>query len=520
MDDTILVYNQLKELGIIQDNEYIQNILDENTYKIDPTNNFLVKDNLLPLQKKIEILLGETDIYKNNQYKDNQLDTYYKKNKIMLNFTSLFDKGANSDKKYQEICIHTPSTDKMDEFMISFNNLLKETGFKKIGKLDYKMISKQPDWIHQLEWLNMPSFVVNDELLKCVSITILIERTENEKRRKFMLDMIERFELKITDNTTSLWFPARPLELSPHKNKMWICDEMIKNKYPIYVISKGRWEKRLTQRYLEWSGLDYLIVVEPSEYEEYSKVIPHHKILVCPEDFSKRGEGGIPVRNFVWRHSIDLGAKRHWILDDNIVSYKRCNDSERTLVKGGVAFRAVEDFVDRFTDVKMSGHNYTMFAITSNTKLKPVVYNSRCYSSILLSNDLITDGLIEEGWRGRYNEDTDLSLRILKAGFPTALINSFAAEKLKTLTQKGGNTDTIYAVKDALLLKAQSLQEQHPDCAEITERFGRTHHYVNYKQFKKMKPTYKDGVKETLTDDPYEYTMTLTDLDVSWKAPK
>ena len=470
--------------------------------------------------EKIDLNLNKIEMfYKNNQYKD-IVDIYIKKTKIMINFTGLFDKGAKSNKEYQEIVVHTPSSNKMDEFMVDFNNLLTEIGLKKVGKLDYRRANNQPDWINELDYLNMPSFAVNQEILKCVCITIMIERCANPKRKGFIERMIETFNIKITDNTTSTWFPSRPLELSPHKNKMWICDEMIKNKYPIYIISKGRWEKRLTQRYLEWSGLDYLIVVEPSEYEEYAKVIPNEKILKCPEDFSKRGEGGIPVRNFVWRHSIEQGAKRHWILDDNIVSYKRCCESERTLVKGGVAFRAIEDFVDRFTNIKMCGHNYTMFAITSNTKLKPIVYNSRCYSSILLSNDLITDGLLEEGWRGRYNEDTDLSLRILKAGFPTALFNCFAAEKLKTLTQKGGNTDTIYAVENALLLKAQSLVEQHKDCAEITERFGRTHHYVNYKQFKKMKPNYKDGVRDELTEEPYNYMMSLTELEVSWKAPK
>ena len=470
--------------------------------------------------EKIDLNLNKIEMfYKNNQYKD-IVDIYIKKTKIMINFTGLFDKGAKSNKEYQEIVVHTPSSNKMDEFMVDFNNLLTEIGLKKVGKLDYRRANNQPDWINELDYLNMPSFAVNQEILKCVCITIMVERCANPKRKGFIERMIETFNIKITDNTTSTWFPSRPLELSPHKNKMWICDEMIKNKYPIYIISKGRWEKRLTQRYLEWSGLDYLIVVEPSEYEEYAKVIPNEKILKCPEDFSKRGEGGIPVRNFVWRHSIEQGAKRHWILDDNIVSYKRCCESERTLVKGGVAFRAIEDFVDRFTNIKMCGHNYTMFAITSNTKLKPIVYNSRCYSSILLSNDLITDGLLEEGWRGRYNEDTDLSLRILKAGFPTALFNCFAAEKLKTLTQKGGNTDTIYAVENALLLKAQSLVEQHKDCAEITERFGRTHHYVNYKQFKKMKPNYKDGVRDELTEEPYNYMMSLTELDVSWKAPK
>jgi hypothetical protein len=173
----------------------------------------------------------------------------------------------------------------------------------------------------------------------------------------------------------------------------------------------------------------------------------------------------------------------------------------------------MEDFCQRYKNVSMAGPNYYMF-VPDRAKHPPIIFNTRIYSCNLIRNDA------PYRWRGRYNEDTDLSLRILKAGFPTALFNNFAAEKLKTLTQKGGNTDTIYAVENALLLKAQSLAEQHPDCAEITERFGRTHHYVNYKKFKKQRPIYKECVRENLTEESYEYMMTLTDLDISWKAPR
>lgn len=472
---------------------------------------------------KIECLFNPEDISITNEEPiDNSIcDIHLHKSTIMLNFTGLFDAKAKSNKSYQEISVNSPTPELMEDFLTRLNVMLRGLRLSPIKGLKPKQKIAPPEWNEELEWYDMPSFEVNPAMMTITNVMFKIERCDNVRRANFVEEMMRQFDVKITPSTTSIWFPPRPTTLSPHKNLMWVeTKEIIKNKYPIYIISKGRWEKRLTQRYLEWSGLDYLIVVEPSEYEEYAKVIPNHKILVAPEDFSKRQQGGIPVRNFVWEHSIKAGAKKHWILDDNIVSYMRCCESERTLVKGGVAFRSIEDFCDRFTNVKMSGHNYTMFAITSNTTLKPIVWNSRCYSSILLSNDLLTDGLLEEGWRGRYNEDTDLSLRILKKGFPTALFNSFAAQKLTTLTCKGGNTDTIYAVEDALLLKAKSLADQHPDVAEITTRFGRTHHYVNYKPFKHLKPIYKDGVKETLTKTTNNYGLELTAIDLTWKAPK
>ena len=58
----------------------------------------------------------------------------------------------------------------------------------------------------------------------------------------------------------------------------------------------------------------YWIVIEPQEYEKYAEVIDSSKILVLP--FSNLGQGSIPARNWVWEHSISIGAKKHWILDD------------------------------------------------------------------------------------------------------------------------------------------------------------------------------------------------------------
>ena len=87
-------------------------------------------------------------------------------------------------------------------------------------------------------------------------------------------------------------------------------------KYPIYIISKGRWESRLTAKTLERMKVPYHIVVEPQEYDNYASVINPDKIHVLP--FSDLGQGSIPARNWVWEHSISIGAERHWILDDNI----------------------------------------------------------------------------------------------------------------------------------------------------------------------------------------------------------
>jgi hypothetical protein len=249
-------------------------------------------------------------------------------------------------------------------------------------------------------------------------------------------------------------------------------------KYPVYIISKGRWESRKTSKALEKMKVPYHIVIEPQEYDQYASVIDSNKILTLP--FSELGMGSIPARNWVWKDSIKRGAKRHWILDDNIASFHRLNRNLPVPVASGTIFRCAEDFVDRYENVAISGFEYFMF-IPRKTKLAPFRLNTRVYSCILLKNDL------PHRWRGRYNEDTDLSIRILKDGWCTILFQAFVCDKATTMTMTGGNTEDLYDIEDGRLKMAQSLVDQHPDIVKISWKFNRWQHQVNYRPFKHNK---------------------------------
>ena len=50
-------------------------------------------------------------------------------------------------------------------------------------------------------------------------------------------------------------------------------------KYPIYIISKGRWKSRKTSKELERIKVPYYIVIEPQEYDNYASVINPKKII-------------------------------------------------------------------------------------------------------------------------------------------------------------------------------------------------------------------------------------------------
>jgi hypothetical protein len=118
-----------------------------------------------------------------------------------------------------------------------------------------------------------------------------------------------------------------------------------------------------------------------------------------------------------------------------------------------------------------------MFAPSRGKTSTPFQLNTRVYSCNLIRTDL------PFRWRGRYNEDTILSLDLLKAGWCTILFNAFLQRKTPSQYIGGGNTEAFYA-EEGTLLKSAMLVRAHPDVARLAWRFGRWHHYVDYGRFR------------------------------------
>lgn len=267
--------------------------------------------------------------------------------------------------------------------------------------------------------------------------------------------------------------------------------------YPVYIISKGRWKSRLTSKALESMNVPYSIVIEPQEYDQYASVICPSKILTLP--FSNLGKGSIPARNWVWEHSISIGAEKHWIMDDNINCFYRLNNNLKNRVWSGTILRVAEIFSDRYDNVAISGFNYELL-VPRKRVIPPYYLNTRVYSNLLIRND------IPYRWRGKYNEDTDLCIRALKDKWCTILFNAFLADKVATMTMKGGNTDILYQ-EDGRKQMAESLANDHPDIARVSQKWGRYQHHVNYKVFRNNKLKLKPGLE--IPDGINEYGMVL-----------
>lgn len=280
---------------------------------------------------------------------------------------------------------------------------------------------------------------------------------------------------------------------------------MTNPKHPVYIISKGRSESMLTSRSLARMKVPHYIAIEPQDEDLYEAALdkfnirPYVTLLIAP--FSNHGDGPGRARNWCWDHSITIGAEKHWVLDDNIADFYRLHKNKRVRVESGAIFRAAEDFVNRYENVPIAGFQYRFF-IAPNSKYPPYVKNTRIYSTLLIDNTC------KHRWRGRYNEDTDICLQVLKDGDCTIQFNAFLQGKAATQTVKGGNTEEFYhkeGVEEGKWIenvnsegtrnKSQMLVDLHPDVARMVWRYKRWHHYVDYSSFKKNELRLKPGVK-------------------------
>jgi hypothetical protein len=305
-----------------------------------------------------------------------------------------------------------------------------------------------------------------------------------------------------------------------------------KPKFPLYIPSKGRSKYMITSKVLTELGIEHYIIVEPKEVAEYENVIKELGLLtkvleldlsykskyeLCDDLGLTKSTGPGPARNFAWDHSVKNGHAWHWVMDDNIRSFRRLNLNEKVKVSNGGSFCAMEDFVLRYQNIAMAGPNYYMFA-PARCKVPAFVLNTRIYSCNLIRND------IPFRWRGRYNEDTIISLDCLKAGWCTVQFNAFLQEKMNTQTIGGGNTQEFYHVEGQVkegskyaptgtLAKSRMQVRVHPDVSKIVYRFGRWHHHVDYRPFKKNKLILKTDAQLKAEENNYGMELKIRKQD-------
>jgi hypothetical protein len=419
-----------------------------------------------------------------------------------------------------------------DEYVRKIKNILRSniSNSTIVDNLKCKGPSNLIDF-EQCYWINMPEYDYPDV---AESIIDFVFRQEDMVVVDRIMTSIPHKKSSSHGKTVSFNIPKKCGIVSCYKGQMIITDEPVLPQYPIYVISLGRYEDKLraTSKWLDLCKIPYYLVCEPHEETQYRSALSSANVgtvLVLPESFSKTiKRGGIPARNWVFQHSKNNGDEAHWILDDNIEGYTRRNKYQRIPVYSGVVFKSIEDYVNRYTNIKMAGHHYTSMT-PAIYMCNPIRFNTRIYSSILIKNDIDTsiivrDANTEKGfsvvpdtelWKGTYNEDTDLSIRQLLLGHPTALFLHFTANKMTTgQLKKGGNFDSIYenGRDEAFLKKVQEIKDRYDGlggCSiKIVSKFSKKyHHEIVYPNHDNE----LESIDEEISNIPNEYGMRYVD---------
>lgn len=270
--------------------------------------------------------------------------------------------------------------------------------------------------------------------------------------------------------------------------------------YPVFVPTKGRYETPYTIKTLESKKIPYIAVVETQEFEQYRAVVKKGQILVLPH----QNKGLTVTRNWIWDYAQqELKTPYFWTMDDNIRDFYRWDRNQKWYLDSGTFLKVMEDFAQRYENLYITGMHYKFFA-PDKEKRPPFRLNSRVYSNMLIRTDIPFRNVTF------YNDDTDLCLRVLKAGYCTALFYAFLADKKATMTVKGGMTD-YYDTTNKRREFAEELQRAHPDCVKVVWKFNRWHHEVDYRPFKHNKLIKRPDV--VIPNEPNEYGMRLVRLD-------
>ena len=287
-------------------------------------------------------------------------------------------------------------------------------------------------------------------------------------------------------------------------------------KYPIFIISYNRPNKKASTitAFIKY-GIKFNVVVHKEQLQAYKKFFNSplinwiefddeykHKYEVLSNVSSyEKNAGSGAERNFAWDCAKKHGYTAYWNFDDNMIFVRQTGKTtgsgksyERRLITERETFidlfKKAEDFYDTYDNLfimELGERTYFGFRTTP-------VLNCRCYSALLINTAIPTQ------WRGRYNEDTIMSIDCLVNGYCTAQVPILLKDKCSTRAAKGGNhavskgnddnKNQIYSdgidYEFSSSLKSQLLVAVYPQYCYLKYRCGRIHHGYTEQSWKRF----------------------------------
>ncbi len=195
--------------------------------------------------------------------------------------------------------------------------------------------------------------------------------------------------------------------------------------YPIYIPSKGRSDKCSTVNIFLKENIKFLIVVEPQDFENYTKIFGKERCIVLPEN----NKGIAYVRNFCKHHAVQNNQAYHWQIDDDIKTFQLREDGKNIKTAAQYIFNDIENFVLKYKNIGAAGLIDCVFAWT---KKNIISFNQQiCSAGLFNCNTNVI-------WENRIIEDTDYSLQLLLKNYCTITFNKYLYSKSPNEKASGG----------------------------------------------------------------------------------
>ncbi len=204
--------------------------------------------------------------------------------------------------------------------------------------------------------------------------------------------------------------------------------------YPVYIPSKGRAETATTPKLLEQVNIPYTLVVEQQEARDYIKHFPNARVTVLNE--SHRGIAY--ARNAILEYARSDHPGWYWMIDDDIKQFYRLQD---TIFLNDTA-RVLED-VEKLVNQHQRLAQATIGRKNRTKQKLPLCWNVSCCGCVCNHADRVGT------YREHVQEDTDMSLQVVSAGYMTVQFNHIVLST-PLRGQNTGGLQEAYARKDPL----------------------------------------------------------------------
>ncbi len=201
---------------------------------------------------------------------------------------------------------------------------------------------------------------------------------------------------------------------------------------PIYIPSRHRPECK-TAQLLSREGIDFSIVIEPHDWDAYSKVWDGDNIIILHEDNKGLGYS----RNFIKTWSEDQGEKYHWQLDDDIRGFMLREIGQPSQRLQGVkwALTQADNLMDQYANLGIVGFNQNSWPPKGT-----LLFNELPDQALLINNKI------------PYNYRTDIPLMATldvllesyRQGFCSAMFDNIRVIS-PPIGKSPGGLDQVYA---------------------------------------------------------------------------